>query len=726
MHTPSNPEQKVLRCQLGSAGKWAAPILTDAEVQSPLRWAIADWHEDVLAAARVKQEWWTAPGRAPAVIIAGVAEQSQLLAELAERRGFRLPVSPGEADSFAIGTVRNPWPGIPIAVVVSGANPRATMHGMYKLSEQVLGTDPLQGWTSIARATLDDLVWHGFDTVQQPPAVRWRGFFINDEDALLSWRGGPEDYAVAPEVQKLIIRTLCRLGGNMLAPSMWGAYMDLQSRREMAERGIFYTASHLEVLLCNPSNCWGSWCLENVGRHLPYSFTRHPEQLEAFWRESVARNCEYPVIWPVGLRGDRDCSFWQSDPDAPATMPERARVVGEAVKRQLAILRDMLPNGSEVVTSLTMRDEVLDLFETGELELPDETLLVWDDLARRSTIRALPDNKLAGRRGGNGIYYHLTFCQNPRMQYVPPGLIHGELRRAFAAPANDYLLLNVGNLREVCLQAQFTMELAIAPLAATAAADWPSIAMRRILAARYGEPLADRLVEFYNDFTTIEYGYRVSQVTDCVAPLVTTRELYDNWEPVSAADFVEQQNEPAALREFARKIRFDDLPERCWCFDPARLSPMRLVWDALLERLDRLAVEVPPRARDFFAENLRLQVQTSRLFNAWAAAVLAGFDRCADGDFARAAVFFDEAAAALEALDSERSQVAVGEAGNWFRGEYQHMFKKSLWTLKPRWHAEDTRLLAAIARRAAEQPGLVPSSSPEVRKFPLTAAIALQ
>ena len=651
-------------------------------------------------------------GRAPAVILAGVAGQSHLLAELAERRGFRLPVTPGEADSFAIGTVRNPWPEIPVAVVVSGANPRATMHGMYKLSEQILGTDPLQGWTSMAHATRDDLVWHGSDIVQPPPAVRWRGFFINDEDALLSWRGEREDGVVVPEVQQLIIRTLCRLGGNMLAPPMWGGYMDQESRRELAERGIYYTASHLEVLLTNPVHYWGTWCREHLGRDLPYSFTRHPAQLEAFWRESVARNCEYPVIWPVGLRGAADCAFWLSDPGAPTSMNDRARVVGEAVKRQVAILRDMLPTGSEVVTSLTMRDEVLELFETGELELPDETLLVWDDLARRSTIRALPDKRLAGRGGGNGIYYHLTFCQNPRMQYVPPSLIHGELRRAFAAQANDYLLLNVGNLREVCLQAQFTMELAVAPLAATAAADWSSITLRRILAARYGEPMADRLVEFYNDFTSIEYGYRVSQVTDCVAPLVTTRELYDNWEPVSAVDFVEQQNDPTALREFAKKIRFDQLPARCWCFDPTRLSPMRQVWDGLLERLERLAADVPPNARDFFAENLRLQVQTSRLFNAWAADVLAGFGRCAAGNFARAAVLFDEAAAALEALESERSRVAVGEAANWFRGEYQHMFKKSLWTLKPRWHAEDTRLLAAIARRAAEQHGLEPPAPP--------------
>jgi hypothetical protein len=583
---------------------------------------------------------------------------------------------------------------------------------MYKLSEQILGTDPLQGWTSMARATREDLVWHGSDIVQPPPAVRWRGFFINDEDALLSWRGGLEDGVVVPEVQQLIIRTLCRLGGNMLAPPMWGGYMDQESRRELAERGIYYTASHLEVLLGNPVHYWGTWCREHWGRDLPYSFTRHPAQLEAFWRESVARNCEYPVIWPVGLRGAADCAFWLSDPGAPTGMSARARVVGEAIKRQVAILRDMLPTGSEVVTSLTMRDEVLELFETGDLELPDETLLVWDDLARRSTIRALPDERLAGRGGGNGIYYHLTFCQNPRMQYVPPGLIHGELCRAFAAQANDYLLLNVGNLREVCLQAQFTMELAVAPLAVTAAADWPSIAMRRILATRYGESLADRLVQFYNDFNSIEYGYRVSQVTDCVAPLVSTRELYDFWDPVSAVNFVKQHNDPAALREFTKKIRFDQLPPRCWCFDPARLGQMRPVWDGLLERLERLAVEVPPRARDFFAENLRLQVQTSRLFNAWAAEVLAGFERCAAGDFARAAALFDEAAAALEALESERSRVAVGEAANWFRGEYQHMFKKSLWTLKPRWHAEDTRLLAAIARRAAEQLGLEPPAPP--------------
>lgn len=118
MHIPSNSTQKDRRFQFGGARTWVAPLLSDAGVQSPSRRAIKDWYDDVLAAAKVRQEWWTPPARALGATFAGVAGQCIILTVLPERCSYPIPAKLREANSFAIGAVRNRWLGIPISVVV--------------------------------------------------------------------------------------------------------------------------------------------------------------------------------------------------------------------------------------------------------------------------------------------------------------------------------------------------------------------------------------------------------------------------------------------------------------------------------------------------------------------------------------------------------------------------------------------------------------------------------
>ncbi|MEO7115579.1 MAG: hypothetical protein ABIZ18_06945, partial [Caldimonas sp.] len=188
---------------------------------------------------------------------------------------------------------------------------------------------------------------------------------------------------------------------------------------------------------------------------------------------------------------------------------------------------------------------------------------------------------------------------------------------------------------------------------------------------------------------------------ECVGPLVTMREFYHIWDPVSAGDFVANQGDPTALAAFAAAINFSDLPARCWCFRPETMPAMQSVWDRLLARALELESRMIDEPRRFFFENMILQIQTSRLFNRWGVEVLQGFREACARNFARAAEAFDRGAEALEQLETVRARDSKGPFRNWFRGEYHHMFRKSFWTLKPRWHAEDTRKLAQLARAAA-------------------------
>jgi hypothetical protein len=479
---------------------------------------------------------------------------------------------------------------------------------------------------------------------------------------------------------------------------MWAGYMDEASMKLLQERGLFYTASHLEVLLSNPQNYWADWCLHHTGKTLPYSYTLHPDELEAYWRESIQKHAANRNVWPVGLRGNMDCAFWESDPGAPDGTPERAAVVTRAIRRQLELLHEELP-GREIVATLTMRDEVLDLYLSGHLEIPDQVILIWDDQARRSLVRRLPDpENPAEARLQHGVYYHLNYCQNPRMQYVPPEWISGQFDRIVQSGATSYALFNVGNLRELALLAGFAMRLVWIPEEGTRGKACAESLFARVLGQSYPGVSGKALCRLYLDFIRTEFKYRVSQVADCIGPLVTGRELYAIWNPVSLLDLLREGADEERLVHFAASIDFSNLPDRCFAFSPERLRTHLPIWDRLHKRAVGMDSRIPENVRTFFRWNLLLQIQTARCFNRWGYEVLAGMKRVRRREFAAAASAFENAAGALDTLEEDRRRYTTGKWKNWFRGEYHNVFSKSLWTLKPRWHAADCHEIAKRLR----------------------------
>lgn len=666
-------------------------ILVDQDAPSPIRLAARDFARD--GRSCTGREWLIGEGDArPAEgtvpVIAAVAGQSTLLDSGGYSGLESVRSLEGMWDAYAIVSC-------PEALLIVGSNPRGVMYGLYKASERLFGTDPMVAFSDVMPIPRDEVSWEGEDYFSGEPTFRYRGIFINDEDALMSWKGEAEDGLVDPEVHAMIIESVCRMGGNMLAPPMWAGYMDQQSRELVEKRGLFYTASHLEVLLSNPQNYWDAWCREKHGTSLPYSFSQYPEELSSYWRETVRKHRAYTNIWPVGLRGVTDCALWLSDPGAPESMEERAKLVSAAIARQKEILEEELP-GQVPVMTLTMRDEVLELFETGELDLPAGVILVWDDVGRRSIVRRLPTEADREKASSHGAYYHLQFCQDPRMQYLPVSVMVGEVGRIIDAGANDYLLFNAGNVREIALLLKCGMRMAWNPGPYTASPDGAAVLNREVVQAVYGAELAGELAGLYQDFSETENAFRVSQVTDCLAPLITTRELYDIWDNTSAIDWIESKGSVESVAEYAGKIQFENLPERCWCFQPESFPGHLEKWQDLHLRAEDHAPRIPDRLRPFFESSLRVQIITGLSFCEWAIGVLEGFAACQQENWHLASAEFRKAAKALDWLEEERKTVSSGRWENWFRGEYSNVFKKSLWTLKPKWHAEDTHKLADL------------------------------
>jgi len=407
-------------------------LVTSAASPKCLQIAAKDFQEDFSEATGSKIDIVNKiPENKPAIIVS-VIDSCPLLNSYIKNRKLNVDGIRGKWESFIIQPVEN-------KLVVAGSDPRGAMFGLYELSERLLGTDPLKFWTGHIPARKNKLVWRDGVVKEGPPTFKYRGFFINDEDSLLGWK--KVDRIVEPEVYEEILETICRLKGNMIAPAMYANYVDKKTRELVNDRALFYTASHLEILLTNPSvGYWDKFTKAKYGKVLPYSFVRYPKEMEAFWRDSVKHHKNYLNIWPIGLRGFDDRDFSETDDAAPKTIEERAELTEKAITAQMEVLKNELPKNAKPISSLTMRGEVYEQYKTGKMNLPEDAILIWQDSGSFATVPFLPEGAEQTRKGGNGIYYHLSYCDNQWVQWVPLNVIQNEFKKVMSQQTDEELI----------------------------------------------------------------------------------------------------------------------------------------------------------------------------------------------------------------------------------------------------------------------------------------------
>ena len=350
----------------------------------------------------------------------------------------------------------------------------------------------------------------------------------------------------------------------------------------------------------------------------------------------------------------------------------------------------------------TMRNEGLDLYRTGKLELPENTILVWDDWPKIGRVRDLPTPREAANPGGNGIYYHITASQGQWVQYVSPALVAGELARAYRAGASRYVLFNVGDLREFLLPTAAAMDAAWRTPEWIANPDAPAEFTRRWCARQFGEAAAPEAARLYDRLMELENRCRSTSVVEAVAPWVTTRELYDIWDPMSVHRLVQETSAPELLGAYGRLLNLRRLPQRMWPVSRAFLDELKPEWEDLHNRAASLRDKVSETGRRFYSDNLLLQIDTARGINAWALGVFAAFDLAQRGNHAAAAAAFDRAAAEMDAIVAARAEACHGEWKNWYRGETDRMFRQepvdAEAPLARRGHARLRRARPAVCR----------------------------
>ncbi|MFG6415527.1 glycosyl hydrolase 115 family protein [Roseateles sp. DC23W] len=346
-------------------------------------------------------------------------------------------------ECFRIAVLRDPAPGVRQALVIAGADRRGTAYGVYTLS-QALGVSPWVWWADLAPRKRGPLHVSLNEPLQDGPAVKYRGIFINDEGwGLQPWAAQtfePEAGNIGPRTYEQVFRLLLRLKGNTLWPAMHQvsrAFNDNPRNAQLAQRyGIVMGSSHAEPMLRNNVSEW-------TAPHDQYNYATHASQVRDYWAERLKTNGRYENLYTLGMRGIHDSGM-----QGGGTVAEKQALLNRLLADQRELIRQHVGDPAKTPQIFVPYKEVLPLLPG--LVLPDDVTLVWPD-DNFGYIRQFPDAAQAKRSGGSGIYYHLSYLGAPLsylwLDTTPPALVAEEMGRAFDAGARQLWVANTGDIK---------------------------------------------------------------------------------------------------------------------------------------------------------------------------------------------------------------------------------------------------------------------------------------
>lgn len=169
-------------------------------------------------------------------------------------------------------------------------------------------------------------------------------------------------------------------------------------------------------------------------------------------------NGKYENTYTLGLRGIHDYPM-----EGAQNTSERTKLMQQAINDQRDILRRNIDRPIEEIPQvLCTYEEVLDAYHNG-LRIPDDVTLLWSD-DKHGYTRNLSNPEEMRRKGGAGIYYHLSYHGDPAswiwLSPLSPAFISAELTKAYTFGARKIWIFNVGDIKPAEKEISFAMELA--------------------------------------------------------------------------------------------------------------------------------------------------------------------------------------------------------------------------------------------------------------------------
>ena len=524
------------------AGARPATVLVDAEADPAVRRVATSFAQDL---GRVSGRAATVVNRSERagdrVVLVGVHGQSRLVDGLVAAGKLREDAVQGQWEAFQLAVVEQPWPGVEQALVVAGSDRRGAVFGTYDLSER-MGVSPWYWFADVPvqhRAEVRVTAGQRSDR----PGVRYRGFFINDEDPAFSGWARKHFGGVNAQAYAHVFELLLRLKGNYLWPAMWAPKSfhldDPRSARLAHEMGVVMGTSHHEPLtraqsewhrLEDDPSAGGAW-----------DYVRNGENLRRFWQGGLERVMHadgggmYDNLLTIGMRGDGD---------APMSEGTATDLLEQIVADQRAVIGQVTGRPAAQVPQVwALYKEVQDYYDAG-MQVPDDvTLLFADD--NWGQIRRLPTRDLE-RSGGFGVYYHFDYVGVPRnykwLNTSQVEKVWQQMDLAWQRGARNVWIVNVGDIKPMEYPLSFFMDMAWSPQAFTpeALAEYPAQWAGR----QFGEGLAAEIGELLTGYSKLaarrkpelvnEHTYELGEIRPDVLVRGEWTRIVEDWRALVA------------------------------------------------------------------------------------------------------------------------------------------------------------------------------------------------
>jgi hypothetical protein len=514
----------------------------------------------------------------------GTIDKSPLIQKLVSENLISISELEGKNDAFQISVVNiNEKP----TLVVAGSDRRGTAYGLLEIS-RLMGVSPWEWWADVTPQPLREFVLNAnFKTIQSP-SVPYRGIFLNDEDwGLLPWSsqtyepglptaGGRTKGAIGPKSYERIFQLLLRLRANTIWPAMHECtvpYFLVEGNREMAhDYAIYIGGSHCEPMMRSVA---GEWAIEGEGA---YDYVNNSENVYKFFEKRVAEVAHLDNIYTLGMRGVHDGQM-----RGAKTIEEQKNVLMRVFEDQRSLLKEYVNEDLEKIPQVFIPyKEVLDIYNTG-LPVEDDITLMWCD-DNYGYIKHFPTEDELKRKGGHGVYYHVSYWGRPHdylwLGTASPALLYQQMKLAYEKGVQEMWILNVGDIKPCEYQTELFLDMAW---------DFNSVIskgldahMKTYLQREFGDKIGKQLLPIMNEH------YRLAYIRKPEFMGNTREEEWDN----RTAQIV--KNLPWSEEEVRERLQ---------------------AYRKISDEVERIGEKIPAKLQDAYFELIKYPVQATAQMN---------------------------------------------------------------------------------------------------------------
>lgn len=548
-------------------------------------------------------------------------------------------------------------------LICEAADDLGFIYGIYGISRDLLGIQDFWFWNdqAIPVKTFRQ-VEEDYGKRSKPFAVRLRGWFINDEVLLHTWK--VEQRKEGP--WEMALETLLRCGGNMVIP---GTDKNARMNRKLVfDRGLYLTHHHAEPL--------GAEMFARAYPERTPSYDQYGEEYRQLWQEAIEEQKGHRMVWNIGFRGQGDVPFWENDPgyDTPAA---RGALISRLIGMQYHMVKAADPEG---ICCTNLYGETMELYQEGFLKLPEDVISIWADngfgkmVTRRQgnhnpRIPALPAK---GAEGRHGIYYHVSFydlqaANHMTMLSNPPEFVKRELSEVLRRGMKDYWLINCSNIK-------------------------PHVYYLDFLSALWREGEADE-EEHLMAYIRTYYGTgHEEEIASCFREYFSSALSYGPHEDDHAGEQFANHVCRILVSQYMReeKCRAKEL---LWATEEETLrgqigwylSLCRQAEDSyrkLLRQCERTDCDLDGRERELFRDSLLLQARIQAGCYAGARLVAEGLLQAMDGNYERAFYLAGKGRKSYLAANQAMREREHGKWHGFYKNECLTDIKQTAWVLE--------------------------------------------